>query len=338
MKWQLLICSGVLLSLLAAPVAQAALEVNGWTLQIDGWTFDLSNVAGQGLQGTFSGVNQITDTGLFHNTLYDRTTKTIKTTAPAVGDYYVTDGLMRAAGLTGATSTTVSAVPSGGTPAVLNGPSPAGAGASSFEMTLSFSIASRITNIAAVPGGLNISASPITGPAASPLSSNYLDVYIDNLNDGTGSRSNVDILSGGGTGGDGFQDGTKIATFRLSAAGGDGEVLNTATLTGDLRSTFSLFSGSPGVLFDKYGSDLSWLPRGTVQLAMHSILNMDPDQNGAADSGPPQNWPFAAQSAEPFSSFFGTDPDNVNPEPTTILIWCGLFLLLAPLLLRRKRQ
>ncbi len=227
---------------------------------LQGMTIDLAAVPDQGLAGEVT-VDEITFLGIAHTQIVDTGATP---GVPDVGETIQADALQR-----------VTAFVSDGT----NVLPPLAWG---MEMTFDLSVSAAIT----AWDGSNISYSLLE--AGQGGTDGLLDVYVDNVMDiGDGSeQANTHLIPGGGIGGSGFQDGTQIAQFRVRA--GDGGVLSGATLDGSIDATFDLVWALEGVLFDADGNDLSTTLLSAIS---DSNFDMDPDNGGTINSGPPSGWP-----------------------------------------------
>ncbi len=167
----------------------------------------------------------------------------------------------------------------------------------------------------------------IRGRSDFPVS---LNMRLQNVNDKSGKNA---LTNGGGVGGSGFQDGTKVATFQIRA--GDGGSLDgimgldgvASVLDGSDDGTFELVWAEPGVFFDASGTDLSTT---TLRAISDANFDMDSDNNKVIDSGPTTNWPHSLQGAgsimEHFakqdgSVRFGVEEENGGGEGFTPGFW-----------------
>ncbi len=296
--------------------AQAAINISGWEI-------NLTNVTGQDLIGVYDNIDTIGFTGITHTTLFDLD-DSFNDPAPGAGtaitdnDEILIDGLLRA-----------TEIVSAGTPAVVSG---SGMEIFNFtwEMTFDFSVAALITDAS---NPLMPTFSHIEAGADSTGADGFLDVYIDNILV-DGSQSNSDMTLGGNN----FQDGTHVARFQI--LNGDGGGLNFSTLGGSDDATFELVWALEGVFWAAIGgenTDLSTLTIGDtpdpVLLAVtDSNFDMDPDNDGEINSGPPSTWNFADNGVNPPFEFFASEDGSlhleVTPEPASLLIW-GLLAMLA---------
>ncbi len=309
-----------------AMTARAAINISGWEI-------NLTNVTGEDLIGVYDNIDTIEFLGITHTKLFDLD-DSFNDPAPGAGtavtdnDQILIDGLLRATEIT-----------SGGIPSVVSG---SGLEIFNFtwEMTFDFSVAALITDAS---NPLMPTFSHIEAGADSVGADGFLDVYIDNiLVDGSQSNSNMTL------GGNNFQDGTHVARFQI--LNGDGGGLNFGTLDGSDDATFELVWAMEGVFWATISgedTDLSTLTvdnpaEDPVLLSVtDSNFDMDPDNDGEINSGPPATWNFDDDGVNPPFEFFASEDGSlhleITPEPASLLIW-GLLATLAVSVCWWKKQ
>ena len=205
-----------------------------------------------------------------------------------------------------------------------------------FEMTFEFKVESQVTAATAdffswTHTGVGDVAGSATDNSGNIRDLASLNIYIDNLNDGSGLQSDRDT-------GLGFDDGALIATFQVLP--GDGGIYNNATSDGSDDATFELLWAETGV-FSYLGQDLSeWTSGGSpVTLAItDSNFDGDDNDNGVLDSTYGNNYWTVPANQTPFNyvaSEDGSASVGYVPEPTTLLLF-GFGLLGMASVSRRK--
>ncbi len=326
--------------------AQAGIQLNGWRIDLDA---AFGTVAGT--WGTISGIDEIEFLGITHSSLRNvvvgpfepftippypvgglPSINSIPNAAfPDPGDFYDADGLLRATSMDG-----------GGLPKIV---STAGKILNiDFEMTFDFSVTSAVVPPPfGPPGNTTVHTTHLAGADPNSMRDGVLEWYIDDLTDMVGAQANTHMTLGGA----GFQDGVLIATFDVVA--GDGGVVNPTTMDGSDDGTFDMdhLLTMVGVLWADDGmggwddiQGIDALPNYDILAITDSNYDMDPDNNGIIDSGPPAFWPHAGgpggNLANPYVREDGSATLEVIPEPASIAVW-GLLLAAACFYYRRKR-
>eukprot|EP00828_Plagiopyla_frontata_P007623 TRINITY_DN13637_c0_g1_i1.p1 TRINITY_DN13637_c0_g1~~TRINITY_DN13637_c0_g1_i1.p1 ORF type:complete len:317 (-),score=11.38 TRINITY_DN13637_c0_g1_i1:160-1110(-) len=186
-----------------------------------------------------------------------------------------------------------------------------------FEMTFSFSVDSQLISPSAwTHTGTGDVTGSGTAKDGTPTDLRSLNIYIDNLNDGSGQRADLDT-------GLGFDDGTLIATFQVLA--GDGGSFDTTQLDGHDDATFALVWAETGV-FSYQGQDLSEWILGGSQITIgitDSNYDADPDKNDTLDTQKGTNV-FTIPTTQTLYDFVATEDGSASfgavPEPTTMLL------------------
>jgi hypothetical protein len=279
-----------------------------------GWTIDLSKVTGQGLTGLFTipDVKELTYSGIGHQGLV----------APGVLGI---DAVFYATGIRDGIGSTESS-----TGEVLNGN---GLHSPAFEITFVLHTTGVLTG---VPGAQTQFVH---------LPGGTLDVYVQNITSGAG-RANPSIT----TGGNGFDDGTLIATLVDMGPAGGGNI-DYAKLDGDDNGVFLVVPGSgpDGVLMTADGKiDMLNVPSldypNVYCLALtDSNYHLDPDHNLVIDSGPPANWTAGwSRTMNGLTDLFFTEDGSASftliPEPATVTIWALLGICAVGLVRIRRKQ
>ena len=300
----------------AALVALSSTNAKAGVLNINNWTIDLDAAFGTaaGTYGQFDGVDQVGFTGLFH--------MHFDGPPSAVGTRVAIDGLIQGTSFIGGIPS--STVSSGG--AVLNAPA-AAAALKPFEFTGSFSVVNQITDFNAATNDSTFVHEAAGSPAIDgAIYDGLLDLYVDDygaISATPGTQSDVDPVTGGG----GFDDGVKIATFGV--VGGTEGIFNTSEFDGNDSATFELVSALPGVLLDEDGNDLNDLGPVLVAFAS-STLDLDNDNNGILDNPKPAGWPGPDGGGFAFDDIvglnqFGQEDGSIAlaavPEPGSLAIW-----------------
>lgn len=234
----------------AAGSAQAAVIVNDWQINLEAAT-----LAGENLDGTISGIDQITYQGIAQGTTYDSDA----VAGLSEGDRGVTYGLLAA-----------TAYVVGGTP--VPGQTDTSVLGIDYELTFTFEVDNVITNV----DGLNTNSIHPAEGSAGMLTDGILKVYIDNLGDATGLTASTET-------GTGFDDGTLVATFRV--IGGE-VVFSFESLDGADDATFELVSALAGVILDSDGNDLT---TGALLALTDSNFDADLNDDGIPDVPAPSS-------------------------------------------------
>lgn len=302
MKKLLCILTMLCMSVFITSTASAYFIFNDWTLDVGGID---GLVDSDGY--LYSDVDQIGFTGAAHSV-----------TDPDTGAGY-TEGILYATDMIGASN------PTSGlnqTQFVYDAEILSG-----FEMTFEFMVESQIT--ATFPDGYAFEHTGL-GDIGTGVSMN---VYIDNLNDGSGLEADRDT-------GLGFDDGQLVATFQVLP--GDGGIYTTSTMDGSDDATFALVWAEAGV-FSFMGQDLAdWvLGGGLATIALtDSNYDADDDNNGIQDSTYGQDiWtiPDVQDAFNQVVSEDGSASLGVVPEPTTMFLF-GFGLLGIASVSRRKKN
>ena len=279
---------------------------------VDNWTLDLTGVDGLTMPPTtipISNIQQITYHGIAHN-------ETVLEVAPvgsSVGDIGITDGSLAATGFVGSGGSIISTD--------LNDPT------NGFEFTFDYSIAGQ--NVAV--SGSSIEFTHLgPGTYGGYTVDGVLDIWIDNLYDAGGQQAST------GTG-DGYRDGTKIASMVVLP--GDGGIFTPSTYDGSDDATFIATWVMSGVFLDEFGNDLSADPSLVMMAITDSNFDADPINQNGFSLLEPTNWStyFSLTAGgnppgDPSSSvaFYAMEDGSarigVIPEPATmLLLGSGLF-------------
>ncbi len=300
--------------LLLAPVALAA----GLTLAsaaqgaviVGNWTFDLSGIDGLPTNTVLTNVQQMTFFGVAHAHTNDVNNNFL----PDPGEYSSTDGHLAATGVIDAITHAPNVHAANGQILTRD-----------FEITFDFSVDSR--TLSPAPTSLFKHIAP-TNPHA--VTDGLLDIWVDSTVDSNAST------------GDGYTDGTKIATFEVLA--GDGGTFTPLTFDGADDATFRLVSALPGVIFDTAThTDLTTLTQDVLLAITDSNFDADPTQVGGFSLAAPTNWGsyFTETGAGTPIDFFAYEDGSYRlgtqaiPEPSTIVL-LGLGLVGGAFVSRRR--
>tara|TARA_R110002049_G_scaffold285698_3_gene466861 strand:+ start:4344 stop:5255 length:912 start_codon:yes stop_codon:yes gene_type:complete len=282
-----LLPAALLVAALAGPQANAA------SILVNDFQIDLA-AAGEGT-GIISPIDEITFRGIAHN----QTTDTNMNGFQDPGELSIIDGLGSVTSFQG----------NGGPQNV----SSTGEILSvDYELTFDFTVGGVGTGLL---GG--VSTFTHTAPGVGGADG-LLDFYVD------GTPDAVLDLGVGGVTASGLTNGTLIATFEILA--GDGGVINGNTLDGSDDATFQLISAMPGVLLDADGNDLGLLVKGGAEVLLafsNSNFDLDADNDGLINSGPPAGWPFPRIGSGSPVDHFALEDGSLNlatvPEPASLL-------------------
>lgn len=256
------------------------------TIILDDWTIDLGAVTGEGLSGQISDIKQVTFHGIAHSQNLDTNNDGIA----SVGDFGFVDGHLVGTSLVNSGG---SIIPGTGLNDI-------------WEITFDFSV-----------DGYNWAQDPVSGAISythiGPLNTDgILDIYVDNLSDGSSASTGT---------GDGYTDGTLVGSFLIQA--GDGGIFTPTTFDGSDDATFTLISAMAGVFLDADGNDLSL---GALLGITDSNFDADFGDLGYFSQAAPSNWGayFAALGGGTQLAFYALEDGSATlatiPEPATLLL------------------
>ncbi len=299
------------------------------TIVLDSWKIDLSAIPGMGAFGNIADIDEIEFLGISHSVIDDVNGNFF----PDPGDTLEVDGALVGTSMTGGGFPRIVTT----TSKILN---------VDFEITMTFEVDGVITSVDPVAGIINLQHLAAAGDRGE------LNIYVDDLTDAFGLQGNTELNPGNGVGGSGIVDGVLVATFDVRA--GDGGAIDAfmgtdgfdPTLDGFDDATFDFVSGLSGVLFDKNGNDLTLGVLGDQFLVMtDSNFDMDPDGDGAINSGPPTGWAstgFTNQGGggSIFDHYVREDGSAVFgvPEPGSVVVWSLLLVVAGSLGFYRRKK
>ncbi len=225
----------------AVPLSMAA-NANA-AIMVDDWGIDLSGIGG----GIVTGIDEVTYNGLYHSVTH---TNIGGGADPTIGDMFTVDALLTMTSFVGDSGVFIA-----GGGKFLNG---------DYEIT-----AVVTTDHTFTPLNPGVGCLSIIGCFSND--GGTIDLYLD-----AGTNSNTSI---NGTGGLGFDDGTKIATFTM-IPGPHGGTVDFGTFDGNANASFELTFNS-GALLDSTNNPLAI---GSTLAFTDSNIDSDPDSNGVRDT------------------------------------------------------